>query len=137
MHTRTTRPLTAALVGVTVAVLTACSGGGATEDTADASGSDGGSGSAVETDLRDAAAVVDEAMADYPNAASVVLSPTADERTFVYGAVEVPFTPSDATEDLTSSVTVSEGKYTISGTSADSGTTYTIDQDGEISEESA
>jgi hypothetical protein len=67
----------------------------------------------------------------------VVLSPTASERSFVYGSVEVPFTPSDATDDLTSSVTVSEGKYRISGTSADSGTTYTIDQDGEISEESA
>jgi hypothetical protein len=106
-----------------------------TEAESNDSGSDAGAvDAAVQEDLEAAVAAINEAIPDFPDAAQFVLSSTATEASFVYGAVEVPYTPSEATTDVTGTVNVSDGAFEISGTSAESGTVYTINQDGEITE---
>lgn len=117
-------------------------GGSETSEAAEDMTEDGGEGgedagdvddSAVEADLVAAQEAVAAALVDYPDAAQVVLSDSVTEVTFAYGAVQVPFSASDATESITGTVTISDGAYSISATSAASGTEYTIDQDGTIS----
>lgn len=89
---------------------------------------------AVEADLTAAFDAVTQAVADYPDAQQIVLSTSATEPSFAYGALELPFTPSDATSKLTQAVAVKGGEFVISATSAASGIVYTIDQTGAITQ---
>jgi len=52
-----------------------------------------------------------------------------------YGILVVPFYPSDAVERHTRTVSIKGGNFTIEVVSADTGLTWTIDQDGVITGE--
>lgn len=142
---RTSRSLKAIVAtAAALFLLTACSSTGDAAPTTSASTSASASApaasapasdvddSAIEADLTAAGAVVDTAIAEYPEATQVILTTTEGPMDIQYGAVSAYFVPSAATEDVTGTVSINAGAYTISGTSAESGITYTIDETGTV-----
>lgn len=133
-----------AIAGVLVASLAGCAGDASTPAPSPSSPaatseeseapSEPVDDSAVEADLVAALAVVQEALVSFPDAAQVVLSDSVTELTFAYGAVQAPYSHSEATEKVTGTVTITGGAFEISATSAGSGIVYTIDQDGTITQ---
>lgn len=120
--------------------LGACNGSGESTTSGSSEVAQGPSASssddaAVEADLVGMADAVNAALAEYEGATQLTLSESATEVAFLYGTIEVPVTVSEATADYSDAVTVTDGTYQIIATSAASGITYSIDQDGTITEQ--
>lgn len=88
----------------------------------------------VATDLEGARAAVEEALAEDPSWAQVMLAGDVDAPTQKYGLLVMPFVKSDAAAKVTGTVNIDGNKYTIEAESAATGQTWQIDQDGNITE---
>lgn len=122
----------AALIVLTGAFgLTACSTGGS-----DAGGSSQTQTADVDvaTDLETARQAVVDALADNPDWAQVMLAGDVKQPTEKYGLLVMPFVKSEAAKRVTGTVNIDGGKYVIEAESAETGQTWQIDQDGNISE---
>ncbi|MFN3865426.1 MAG: hypothetical protein ACK4MD_01780 [Demequina sp.] len=87
----------------------------------------------VATDLENAKAAVDEALAD-DDWAQVMLASDVDSPTVKYGLMVMPFVATEAAARVTGTVTIDGGDYTIEAESAATGETWQIDQDGNITQ---
>lgn len=90
----------------------------------------------VADDLTTARQAVEDALAENANLTQIMLAGDVKQPTEKYGLLVMPFVKSEAAERVTGTVNVKDGKYVIKAVSAESGTTYQIDQDGTISEAS-
>ncbi|MDN4479941.1 hypothetical protein [Demequina muriae] len=123
-----------------LAVLIAATGAfGLTACSSDAEGDAGTETEATEqttvdvaTDLENARAAVEEALAEDDSWTQVMLAGDVEAPTQKYGLLVMPFVASDAAESVTGTVNIDGGNYTIEAESAASGDTWQIDQDGEI-----
>ena len=109
--------------------LTACSSDGAASSsqtqTADVD---------VADDLQTARQAIVDAPADNPDWSQVMLAGDVKQPTEKYGMLVMPFVQSDAAKRVTGTVDISDGKYVIEAESAETGLTWQIDQDGNITE---
>lgn len=112
--------------------LAACSSG----ETAPATSQNQAADVDVAEDLTTARQAVEDALAENANLTQIMLAGDVKQPTEKYGLLVMPFVKSDAAERVTGTVNVKDGKYVIEAVSAESGTTYQIDQDGTISEAS-
>ena len=112
--------------------LAACSSG----DTAPAASQNQSADVDVADDLTTARQAVEDALAEDASLTQIMLAGDVKQPTEKYGLLVMPFVKSDAAERVTGTVNVKDGKYVIEAVSAESGTTYQIDQDGTISEAS-
>ncbi|MFW7414371.1 hypothetical protein [Demequina sp. SO4-18] len=88
----------------------------------------------VAEDLELARTTVLEALEDDPSWTQVMLASDVDAPTQKYGLLVMPYVHSDATESVTGTVNIDGSDFTIEAESAETGDTWQIDQDGEISE---
>lgn len=88
----------------------------------------------VAEDLQTARQAVIDALADDPTWTQVMLAGDVDQPTQKYGLLVMPFVKSDAAERVTGTVTIEDGKYVIEAESAETGETWQIDQDGNITQ---
>lgn len=124
------------LVALTGAAgLTACS--------SDSDTGSGGGGDAAETetvdvdvaeDLENARTPVADALAEDDSWAQIMLASDVQAPTVKYGLLVVPYSYSDAASRVQGTITITDGTYTIEADSAETGKTWQIDQDGEITE---
>ena len=104
--------------------------------------SDGGSETSTEsqvavdvtTDLETARQAVEDALAEDPTWAQVMLAGDVEAPTQKYGLLVMPFVISDAASRVTGTVAIEDGEYVIEAESAATGLTWQIDQDGTITE---
>ncbi|WP_311243631.1 hypothetical protein [Microbacterium sp. WCS2018Hpa-23] len=87
----------------------------------------------VKTDLEGARQAVEDALAEQPNVAQVMLAGDVTQPTEKYGLLVMPFVKSEAADRVTGTVNISDGNYVIEATSAETDETWQIDQDGNIS----
>lgn len=88
----------------------------------------------VAQDLETARTAVEDALADDPSWAQVMLAGDVEAPTQKYGLLVMPFVATDAVSHVTGTVTIDDGDYVIEAESAASGQVWQINQDGEISE---
>jgi hypothetical protein len=88
----------------------------------------------VAEDLQTARQAVLDALADNPDWAQVMLAGDVTQPTQKYGLLVMPFVKSDAAKHVTGTVEISDGKFVIEAESAETGQTWQIDQDGNITE---
>lgn len=133
---KTNKVLTTGL-GIVVALtgafgLTACGSdsgdGGGTSQNQAASESD------IAEDLENARTAVADALAEDDSWNQIMLASDVTAPTVKYGLLVVPYSFSDAASRIQGTVTITDGKFTIDGDSAETGTTWQIDQDGVITE---
>lgn len=107
------------------------------------SGSAGGAGESaaaaesdvdVSEDLENARTAVADALAEDDSWAQIMLASDVDKPTVKYGLLVVPYSYSDAASRVQGTITIDAGKYTIEADSAETGQTWQIDQDGNITE---
>lgn len=89
----------------------------------------------VKVDLETARQAVEDALADDPSWAQVMLAPDVTGPTEKYGLLVMPFVASDAADRVQGTVEIKGGKYTIEADTTD-GVTCVIDQDSKITEAS-
>lgn len=87
----------------------------------------------VATDLQTARQAVLDALAD-DNWDKVMLASDVGAPTVKYGLMVMPFAPTDAASRVTGTVTIDGSNFKIEAVSAATGTTWQIDQDGNITE---
>ncbi|GIG25733.1 hypothetical protein [Cellulomonas denverensis] len=133
---KTNKVLTTGL-GIMVALtgafgLTACGSdsgdGGGTSQNQAASESD------IAEDLENARTAVADALAEDDSWNQIMLASDVTAPTVKYGLLVVPYSFSEAASRIQGTVNISDGKFTIDGDSAETGTTWQIDQDGVITE---
>lgn len=129
-----TNKLRAAVLALLIATtgtvgLTSCS----TDSTGDTSQTQASEVDVAE-DLNTARQAVIDALAENPNSAQVMLAGDVKQPTEKYGMLVMPFVKSDAAKRVTGTVNIADGKYIVEAESADTGQTWQIDQDGNISE---
>jgi len=88
----------------------------------------------VATDLETARQAVLDALADDPNWTQVMLAGDVEQPTQKYGLLVMPFVISDAASRVTGTVAIDGGDFVIEADSAETGLTWQIDQDGNITE---
>lgn len=88
----------------------------------------------VATDLQGARQAVVDALEADPSWAQVMLAGDVQQPTEKYGLLVMPFVKSEAAKRVTGTVNISDGKYVIEAESAETGQTWQIDQDGNITE---
>jgi len=88
----------------------------------------------VAEDLQTARQAVEDALAEDPTWAQVMLAGDVKQPTEKYGLLVMPFVKSEAADRVTGTVTITDGKYVIEADSAATGQTWQIDQDGNITE---
>lgn len=124
----------AALLALGLGVgVSACSGSSSSSSSSASQAQ--GEDAATKADLEKARQVVTDTLKDKPELTQIYLASDVDKPTEKYGMLVVPYAYSDATEKLTTSIVeISGGKYTIGALAKSSQKTWTIDQDGKISE---
>ena len=88
----------------------------------------------VADDLTTARQAVEDALAEDPTWAQVMLAGDVKQPTEKYGLLVMPFVKSDAAKRVTGTVAIEDGKYVIEAESAATGETWQIDQDGTITQ---
>ncbi len=88
----------------------------------------------VAQDLQTARQAVLDALADDPDWTQVMLAGDVKAPTQKYGLLVMPFVASDAASHVTGTVNVDGGKFVVEATSAATGKTWQIDQDGAVTE---
>jgi hypothetical protein len=131
------KALTSAL-GVVVALtgvfgLTAC-GGSDDNGGGSSSGEQAASESDIAEDLENARTAVADALAEDDSWAQIMLASDVQAPTVKYGLLVVPYSYSEAASRIQGTINIDGGKYTIDGDSAETGQTWQIDQDGNITE---
>ncbi|AQX15421.1 hypothetical protein BCR15_03890 [Tessaracoccus lapidicaptus] len=87
----------------------------------------------VAEDLENARLTVLEALED-DDWAQVMLASDVDAPTVKYGLLVMPYTYSEATSRVQGTIEIDGGDFTIEADSAETGKTWQIDQDGNITE---
>jgi hypothetical protein len=88
----------------------------------------------VADDLQTARQAIADALAENPDWSQVMLAGDVKQPTEKYGMLVMPFVQSDAAKRVTGTVDISDGKYVIEAESVETGLTWQIDQDGNITE---
>lgn len=114
---------------------------GCAGDSGSTSGSTSGSSSSSQSETSDVAADLEtarqaivDALAEDPNWTQVMLAGDVKQPTQKYGLLVMPFVKSEAAKRVTGTVDISDGKYVIEAESAETGETWQIDQDGNITQ---
>ncbi len=133
----------AAVAAVGMFGLAACGGSGdatpggsgaAETEVVETEGADGEESEAFVTDLKDGVTIISEKVAEDPAATQVMLASDVDQPTQKYGMWVMPYYPSDAVESYIMTVQVDGGKFHVEAVSAESGKTWRMDQDGNLTE---
>ncbi|MDF2506617.1 MAG: hypothetical protein K0Q52_476 [Microbacterium sp.] len=90
----------------------------------------------VATDLETARQAIVDALAENPDWKQVMLAGDVKQPTQKYGLLVMPFVKSEAAKRVTGTVDIADGKYVIEAESAETGETWQIDQDGNITQAS-
>lgn len=129
------------LAVTTIAGMTACSSpasnaGSSAQSSASASAATQGEDQGTKEDLEQARQTILDTLKDNPDLDQIYLASDVKKPTEKYGMLVVPYTYSDATEKLTTSIVKIEAgpKFVIGAVAAESQKTWEIDQDGNISE---
>lgn len=122
--------LVIAFAGVTG--LAACSSDDSGSDTSSSEAA--ASDSDIAEDLENARTAVLDALADDDSWTQVMLASDVQSPTVKYGLLVVPYTFSDAASRVQGTINIDDGNFTIDGDSAETGDTWQIDQDGNITE---
>lgn len=86
-------------------------------------------------DMQKAVDTVKEQLAKDPNQTQMMIANDVDQPTEKYGMWVLPFYPSDATKKFTMQIQIKDGKnFKVTLVSAASGKTWSMDQDGNITE---
>lgn len=93
-----------------------------------------GDDAGVKADLEAARQVVLTTLEENGDLPKIMLASDVTKPEEKYGMLVVPYIPSDASEKIVSTVNIENGKFEITGVSAETGKEYVINQDGEISE---
>ncbi|GAB3186401.1 hypothetical protein [Nesterenkonia suensis] len=126
-------------LGASALLLTAVGLVGCGADDAEPNGEDGDAQEAVEhpevqTDLEEARQTILDGLEEFgEDQSEFLLADDVSSAEQKYGMWVLPFEHSEATESMTSQVNIDGGDFTIEAEAAEDGTTYVIDQDGEIS----
>lgn len=88
----------------------------------------------VTEDLQAARQAVLDALEEDSSWAQVMLASDVTEPTVKYGLMVMPFVKTDAAARVTGTVNIDGGNFVIEAESAATGTTWQIDQDGNITE---
>jgi hypothetical protein len=137
MNTSTLRAgaLAAIILATGTFGLAGCSGDSGTTSGSSSSSSSSQSETAdVATDLETARQAIEDALAEDPNWTQVMLAGDVKQPTQKYGLLVMPFVKSDAAKHVTGTVNITDGKYVIEAESAETGETWQIDQDGNITQ---
>lgn len=113
--------------------LTAC-GGSDDNGGGSSSGEQAASESDIAEDLENARTAVADALAEDDSWAQIMLASDVQAPTVKYGLLVVPYSYSEAASRIQGTINIDGGKYTIDGDSAETGQTWQIDQDGNITE---
>lgn len=128
-------------LGVSVALLATVGLVGCGADDADGADQDQNGGEAqealehpeVQEDLEEARQVILDGLEEFgEDSSEFLLADDVSSPEQKYGMWVLPFEHSEATESMTSQVNIDGGAFTIEAEAAEDGTTYVIDQDGEI-----
>lgn len=123
--------------------LAACGGGGdsapagseTTEtEVVETEGSDGEESEAFITDLKDGVTIISEKVAEEPATTQIMLASDVEQPTQKYGMWVMPYYPSEAVDSYIMTVQVDGGKFHVEAVSKDSGKTWRMDQDGNVTE---
>lgn len=131
------------IIATGLGLLVAVSGAfGLTACSSDDSSSSGGSTTAaadnkaadcdITEDLKAAQKAVADALAEDSSWAQIMLANDVKAPTVKYGLLVVPYTHSDAASKVQGTIAITDGKFTIEGTSAATSKVWVIDQDGKI-----
>jgi hypothetical protein len=137
MNTSTLRAgaLAAIILATGTFGLAGCAGDSGTTSGSSSSSSSSQSETAdVATDLETARQAIEDALAEDPNWTQVMLAGDVKQPTQKYGLLVMPFVKSDAAKHVTGTVNITDGKYVIEAESAETGETWQIDQDGNITQ---
>lgn len=128
--------LVISLAAVGVVGLAGCGSGG---ESADGGSSDAGSGEESEAfvaDLQEGVDIVNGQIEAVDGAMEqIMLASDVEDPTQKYGMWVMPYYPSDAVEEYISTVQIENGTdFHITATSAESGTEWNMDQNGDMAE---
>lgn len=128
--------LVISLAAVGVVCLAGCGSGG---ESADGGSSDAGSGEESEAfvaDLQEGVDIVNGQIEAVDGAMEqIMLASDVEDPTQKYGMWVMPYYPSDAVEEYISTVQIENGTdFQITATSAESGTEWNMDQNGDMAE---
>lgn len=134
-----TRALTVAAVFATAsAALVGCGEDTAQDETdqepAAADSGEAGQNPEVEEDLANARQVILDGLDEFGDQSEFLLADDVSTPEQKYGMWVLPYEHSEATESMTSQVNIDGGTFTIEAVAAEDGTTYMIDQDGNVSQ---
>jgi hypothetical protein len=142
MKTTLTRSCVALLALTTALTLTACGGGepaksGDAGVQASAAQSQSGESEAFVADLTEGVRLINEQIdKESTPMTSVMLASDVDQPTQKYGMWVLPYHPSDAVKKFTMKIEITDGTdFAVSATSAETGKTWKMNQDGELSED--
>lgn len=85
-------------------------------------------------DMADGVEVVNEQISKEGDTSQVMLASDVEKPTQKYGMWVLPYHPSDAVEKYTMQIEVENGNFVVTAVSAETGKTWTMDQDGNMEE---
>lgn len=88
-------------------------------------------------DLQDGVQIINDQIAEVGEMTQIMLASDVDQPTQKYGMWVMPYYPSDAVESYISTIQVNDGQFVVTATSAETGTQWEMDQDGNMSEAAA
>ncbi|RLK48124.1 hypothetical protein [Microbacterium telephonicum] len=113
---------------------TSANSGSSTGSTSSEGSSVQSSESDVTTDLEAARQAVVDGLEAKPGSTQIMLAADVKQPTEKYGMLVMPFVKSDAAKRVTGTVNIDGTAYVIEAESAETGQTWQIDQDGNITE---
>lgn len=101
----------------------------------DSQKNDSGESEAFVADLQDGVKLINDQIAEEADMTQIMLASDVDQPTQKYGMWVLPYKPSDAVEKFTKQIQIEDGtKFVVTAVSADSGKTWNMDQDGNMTE---
>lgn len=94
-----------------------------------------GESEAFVQDLQDGVDMINDKIAEEAGMTQIMLASDVDQPTQKYGMWVLPYYPSDAVEKFTKQIQIDGGtKFVVTAVSAETGKTWTMDQDGNMTE---
>ncbi len=101
----------------------------------DSQKNDSGESEAFVADLQDGVKLINDQIAEEADMTQIMLASDVDQPTQKYGMWVLPYKPSDAVEKFTKQIQIEDGtKFVVTAVSAESGKTWNMDQDGNMTE---
>ncbi len=101
----------------------------------DSKKSDSGESEAFVKDLQDGVKLINDQIAQESGMTQIMLASDVDQPTQKYGMWVLPYKPSEAVEKFTKQIQIEEGtKFVVTAVSKETGKTWNMDQDGNMTE---